>query len=124
RDDRSNNRSPTSSSIRRTAWLMAGWVRWRRRAAAEKLRSVARARNAARSGSCIRTAYLNQKTINWTPGHPARYKGRQEERDVGQPADDLRYHPARRRTGARFLASHRRETGPRPSAAHPWGGHH
>ena len=38
---RSNSRSPSSSSSRRTAWLTAGWVRWSRAAALEKLRSVA-----------------------------------------------------------------------------------
>ena len=37
---RSKSRSPSSSSSRRMAWLMAGWVRWSFLAAFEKLRSV------------------------------------------------------------------------------------
>src|SRR5262245_58618975 len=57
---------------------MAGWVRCRRLAAAEKLRSEATARKAARSGNCISHANHTQITINWTCGRGGRYKGRQE----------------------------------------------
>jgi hypothetical protein len=52
REDRSNSRSPSSSSSRRTAWLTAGWVRCSFLAAFEKLRSSATARKALRSWSC------------------------------------------------------------------------
>src|SRR5215204_28294 len=54
---------------------MAGWVRFRRRAAAEKLRSDATATKAAKSGNCISNPNVNQTTINWTLGGSSRYNG-------------------------------------------------
>ena len=52
-DERSNSRSPSSSSSRRTAWLTAGWVRCTLAAAREKLRSAATARNTCNSASSM-----------------------------------------------------------------------
>ena len=49
RDERSNSLSPSSSSRRRIAWLMAGCVRCSRLAAFEKLRSAATATKAFKS---------------------------------------------------------------------------
>jgi len=46
---RSNSRSPTLSSSRRTDWLTAGWVRCSFMAALEKLRSAATLRNTRNS---------------------------------------------------------------------------
>jgi hypothetical protein len=53
-----NRRSPTLSSSRRTAWLMAGWVRWSFMAALEKLRSEATVRKTViRLIPCCRPAF-------------------------------------------------------------------
>ena len=82
RDDRSNSRSPSSSSRRRIAWLIAGWVRCSRLAAFEKLRSAATATKALRSWSC--TAYHKNysykvKNYKLDVGRPDGYKCQQED---------------------------------------------
>ena len=72
RTERSNSRSPSSSSRRRIARLTAGWVRWSFFAATEKLRSAATVTNVPKSCSCTKWiiiwSYLNQTSINWTAG--------------------------------------------------------
>src|SRR4029078_6513513 len=100
------------------------WVRLRRRAADEKLRSAATARKAARSGSCISTPNLNEKNINFTCGPPAAKKVTGVTSNVRHQTDHLRHDPARRRAGPGLFASHRREAEARAGADVAGAGHH
>ena len=57
REERSNRRSPSSSSSLEMVWLTADWVRCMRVAAREKLFSSATARNVSSWKSSIITAF-------------------------------------------------------------------